>query len=136
MGTTASKMIIEYHNKISFFKRISIKKKKINNIINNIKRSVKEFRIFNVCENKFEFKNQRHKITLLAAPLLASNKAHFAINRALLTVYAKFVLLRENFAMLTPNVLLVKFMDCVLDFRIQIYLLHICITFYALFYAD
>ena len=40
----------------------------------------------NACEYKFEFKNQRSKPTHLAAPLLASNRVNFAINRALLTV--------------------------------------------------
>ena len=39
-----------------------------------------------MCNNKFDFKNQRLKPTLLAAPLLASNSVNFAINRALLTV--------------------------------------------------
>ena len=40
-----------------------------------------------VCEDKFEFKNQRIKPTLLAAPLITYlNRAKCAINRALLTV--------------------------------------------------
>ena len=43
-------------------------------------------RIIMINEEKFQFKNQRHKPTLLAAPLLASNRANFAIHRALLTV--------------------------------------------------
>ena len=40
----------------------------------------------NVCENKFEFKNQKHKPTLLEAPSFPSNRVKFAVNRALLTV--------------------------------------------------
>ena len=37
-------------------------------------------------EDKFEFKNQRHKPTLLVAPLFAFNSVNFAINTALLIV--------------------------------------------------
>ena len=41
----------------------------------------------NQSKNKFEFKNQRRKPTLSAAPLLAFNKKkNFAINRALLAI--------------------------------------------------
>ena len=40
----------------------------------------------NVCEYKLEFKNQRHKPTLLATPLFASNNVNFVINRALLII--------------------------------------------------
>ena len=39
-----------------------------------------------MCEYKLEFKNQRRKPTLLAAPLLASHRGNIAINRALLFV--------------------------------------------------
>ena len=34
-----------------------------------------------MCEDKFEFKRQRRKLTLLARPLLVSNRLNFAINR-------------------------------------------------------
>ena len=43
-------------------------------------------RSFLMCEDKFEINKQRHKPTLLAAPLLVPNSVNFAINRALLTV--------------------------------------------------
>ena len=39
-----------------------------------------------MCEDKFEFKNQRHKPTLLPTPYPNSNRVNFTINRALLTV--------------------------------------------------
>ena len=56
----------------------------------HMKRLVWTFRLswalFNVCQNNFEFKNQRRKSTLLAAQLLASNRVNFAINRALLNI--------------------------------------------------
>ena len=37
----------------------------------------------NVCEHKYEFKNQRRKPKLLAALLPASNRLNFTINRTL-----------------------------------------------------
>ena len=37
-------------------------------------------------------------------------------------LFINSAMLRENCALLTLNVALLKFMDCVLDFQIQIYL--------------
>ena len=43
--------------------------------------------MFDVCEDKFEFKNQRRKPTPFSAPFLVSDRVKFAFSRALLTVY-------------------------------------------------
>ena len=73
------------------FQKIYLKKKRILLSCEVLKvigfywsqRGIKKIHIY---EDKFEFKNQRCKPTFLAAPLLASIRANFAINSGLLTI--------------------------------------------------